>query len=472
MRLLLALLLAQDVAAARPVVRAQPVAGVKVAAPQLAVPRLTVLPQLPLAPQLTAKPVVDNPGMITGGLPQLNLISNNPLPGRSSPLEDSASLGLPFDGAGKAGLSDDGELPGGTFSSPKSLDPSLMRGDKKKNEPPKPPSRLRRWRKWVIGVVAAVTLMAGAAAWYLKPGTDPLPPTPVVIVVGQEDYRLAETREGHKSPVVSVAPSGDGGKRVTVDSDGRWLLTDTVSGKVYAPANYPGKARAAAFRGDTLLLVDQDGTVRVDGRSIALKSGEAELVAISSDRSLVAVTSGSKLHILETASAASRGFQMEGRILTAAAAPGGEVRAATLRGAMLRLWSIKPGAAPVIVNEKLIPGVTVGVTQINADGTRLAASGGMGSNKGVLSLDWTGKMLMAPNSKFVDTLAVAGLAVNAAGDEVAVLGEDGTLWLWWPDDGDVEELGKAGAGGRIEYGPDGTLYSSDAAGAVRAWPPQ
>jgi hypothetical protein len=460
-RLLLVLLLAQDAAAAlaRPLVRAQTGAGVRVQA----VPQLSVLPQLKLQ-----QPAPGVSGLVASGLPQLTIISNTPLPGNHSPLESSVSLGLPFDGAGKAKLSDAGDPPSGTFSTPENLKPSLRGPQKNRPEPPKP-SRLRRWKKWVIGIVLSAALLAGGAAWYLKPGTDPLPSNPPVVVIGQQEYELAPAAGGHKAPVVSVAPSADGKRRVTVDSTGLWLVTDTLSGAVYAPLKYPGKARAAAFRGDTLMLIDQDGTVRFDGRSIAIKSGKVELAAISTDRQVVAVTNGSKLYILQVKTAAVTGFLMEGRILTVAAAPG-EIRVATLRGAMLRLWSIKPGAAPVIVNEKLVPGVTVGVTVINADGTRVAASGGMGSNKGVLSLDWTGKMLLAPNAKFIDSLVVAGLAVSPAGDQVAVLGEDGTLWMWYPDDGDVEELGKIGAGGTIEYGSDGTLYSSDAAGAVRAWP--
>ena len=353
---------------------------------------------------------------------------------------------------------------------------------------------LKRWKLWLV--VAAV-LGGGlfGAHQYFAPRLDPVTPPDAVVIVDKSPYAMAEVPgaaierfgdsprivlSGNSSAILAFTMRADRKAAVSVSEDGTWKLWDLESGKVYAPEHYPGKARTALFAdgGRKLILVDDDGTVRVS----MLRTGELQTIerdleavlfdAISPDAWRVAVgTSDNQVHLLEIDGAKTAAFAVGGKILAVGSTEAGEMVLTSSRG-IVKLWKVAPGQAPTVVVEKYLPGLKIKGSALSRSGDRLIALADMAGDQIVLAWRFgTQEVQMLMGADFAgEDAPLAAVAATPDGTRVAILAKDGRLWTWTPGSGEPALIGKAESGVRVFFSKTGTMiWTADQAGRLQAW---
>jgi hypothetical protein len=372
--------------------------------------------------------------------------------------------------------------------------PSPQAAKKKEEKKKRKGNLLQRWKLFLtIGVVLAAGVFG--AYKYFSPRLDPVTPPDAVVIVDKSPYAMTEDAaaaiersekdpsivlSGHEAPVRAFTIRADRKAAVSVAADGTWKLWDLENGKVYAPENYPGKARTALFAegGKKLILVDEDGTVRVS----TLRTGEIQTIgrdldsirfeAISPDAQRVAVgTSDNKVHILELGTANPTAFAVGGKILAVGSTESGEMVLTSSRG-IVKLWKVEPGQEPTVVVEKYLPGLKIKGSALSRSGDRLIALAEMAGDQIVLAWRFgTEDVQMIMGYDFAgEDETLAGVASTPDGSQVAILGKDGRLWLWTPGSEQPEPIGKAESGAKVFFSKTGTvIWTADQSGRLQAW---
>ncbi len=397
-----------------------------------------------------------------------------------SPTEGSSRSGA-NDGGRKAGLS------------------------RRPNEEPVPPgevpapskkrSGFKRWHKWVAAIVMILTLAAGGLYVHYRPHINPIDTPTRVVQVEARTLRfeidpaasIGTTQDfgrtvllGPKSPVVSVAASAGGKTVVTVSEDGSWMIWDLDKGTALRPQESASAVIAARIAPDgRIFLLHKDSSVRfVDpatGRvtRIEQKAGQVSMYSFSPDlKALVVATQDNRLQIIDLATGKTRAFKTEA-LLTLAYTSDAVIFMST-NGPKLRIWSVKPGASPVVVMDKLAPGVVLQEAAISADGTRVAAAGEAPGAKGVLYLKDSQLIGNVPNDQLGGRRTkVASIAMDPGGERVAILTTKGQVWLWEPLQDELVLLGKTDSksGVKVFFSSDGgRIFASDQDGRLETWP--